>query len=145
MADQSDRYEVEYQRPPERTQFKKGESGNPRGRPKSAKNLKTDLVEELSERIVAREGERTVKISKQRAVIKTLLARTVKGDARAGATLLNLIFRVLDPAGDVAETAVPLSAEEREVLADVEARFLTASVTNRDPQIKDSEGEQSEQ
>ena len=143
MADQSDRYEVEYQRPPERTQFKKGESGNPRGRPKSAKNLKTDLEEELRERIVAREGERTVKISKQRAVIKTLLARTVKGDARAGATLLNLIFRVLDPAGDVAETAAPLSAEEREVLSDVEARFLSATVANRVPQIKDSDGEQS--
>jgi Family of unknown function (DUF5681) len=135
--------EVGYGKPPKETQFKKGESGNPKGRPKSAKNLKTDLVEELSERIVAREGERTVKISKQRAVIKTLLARTVKGDARAGATLLNLIFRVLDPAGDVAETAAPLSAEEREVLADVEARFLTASVTNRDPQIKDPDGEQS--
>ncbi len=135
--------EVGYGKPPKETQFKKGESGNPKGRPKSAKNLKTDLVEELSERIVAREGERTVKISKQRAVIKTLLARTVKGDARAGATLLNLIFRVLDPAGDVAETAAPLNAEEREVLADIEARFLSATVTNRESPIKDPDGEQS--
>ena len=142
MTDENDD-EVGYGKPPKETQFKKGESGNPKGRPKSAKNLKTDLEEELSERIVAREGERTVKISKQRAVIKTLLARTVKGDARAGATLLNLIFRVLDPAGDVAESAAPLSAEEREVLSDVEARFLSATVTNREPPIKDPDGEQS--
>ena len=142
MTDENDD-EVGYGKPPKETQFKKGESGNPKGRPKSAKNLKTDLEEELSKRIVAREGERTVKISKQRAVIKTLLARTVKGDARAGATLLNLIFRVLDPAGDVAETAAPLSAEEREVLSDVEARLLSATVTNREPPIKDPDGEQS--
>jgi hypothetical protein len=142
MADQSDRYEVGYGRPPERTQFKKGQSGHPRGRPKGTKNLKTDLMEELSEKIVAREGDRTVRISKQRAVVKSLVAKTVKGDSRAGTTLLSLMLRLLDPAGEVAETAAPLSPEEREVLAAIEARFLPAPLTNPDRKIKDS-GEKS--
>lgn len=142
MANQIDRYEVGYGRPPERTRFKKGQSGHPGGRPKGNKNLKTDLIEELSEKIVAREGDRTVRISKQRAVVKSLIAKTVKGDSRAGATLLSLMLRVLDPASAVAETSAPLTSEEREVLAAIEARFLPAPIRNRDREIKDS-GEKS--
>ena len=44
-------YEVGYGKPPKHTRFQPGQSGNPRGRPKGTKNLKTDLEEELSERV----------------------------------------------------------------------------------------------
>ena len=40
------------------TRFRKGKSGNPQGRPKRTKNLKTDLIEELREQILVREGSR---------------------------------------------------------------------------------------
>jgi hypothetical protein len=36
---QSSEYEVGYGRPPQRTRFKSGESGNPRRRPRGSKNL----------------------------------------------------------------------------------------------------------
>ncbi len=42
-------YEVGYGKPPRHTRFQPGRSGNPRGRPKDTKNLKTDLIEELAE------------------------------------------------------------------------------------------------
>src|ERR1700730_13882463 len=64
---------VGYGKPPARTRFRKGQSGNPKGRRNGAKNLKTDLTEELQESVMVREGERSTKISKQRAIVKTLV------------------------------------------------------------------------
>ena len=43
------------------------------GRRKGRVNLKTDLRNELSERIHIREGERSLKVSKQRAMLKAMV------------------------------------------------------------------------
>jgi Family of unknown function (DUF5681) len=96
-------YAVGYGRPPHHTRFKPGRSGNPKGRSKGTKNLKTDLMEELSERICISEGGKSKRLSKQRALLKSLAAKAIKGDARAMNILLNLMVRVLE-----------ISAEERE-------------------------------
>ena len=42
-------YAVGYGKPPKHTRFKKGRSGNPRGRPRGAKNLSTLLFGALNE------------------------------------------------------------------------------------------------
>jgi hypothetical protein len=47
---------VGYRRPPRNRQFKPGQSGNPTGRPKGAKNFATALAEELDAPITATEN-----------------------------------------------------------------------------------------
>ena len=88
-------YKVGYRKPPKQTQFKKGKSGNPRGRPKGSLNLSTDLAAELSEQITLREGGRSRRVSKQRALIKSLLAKALQGDVRATTAVLALYARVI--------------------------------------------------
>jgi hypothetical protein len=89
-----DRYKVGYGRPPRAKQFKPGKSGNPKGRPKGSLNLVNDLAAELSEQIAVREGGQTRRISKQRALIKSLLAKGIQGEVRAAAAVLALYARV---------------------------------------------------
>lgn len=72
-----------------RTQFKKGQSGNPSGRPKGAKSFKSDLAAELQEKLVITEHTgRQKRITKQQALIKTLTAAAIKKDIRAVTALL---------------------------------------------------------
>ena len=116
-------YEVGYKKPPGRSRFRKGRSGNPKGRPKGTKNLKTDLMEELAEQMKVRENGQDRRVSKQRAMVKSLTAKAIKGDTRAASVILNMIIRLLE--GDApAEDEAPLTGEERAVLESLEARFL---------------------
>lgn len=76
---------VGYGKPPVETRFKEGQSGNPKGRPKGAKNVATLLdeeSEESEESVVIRENSRVRKISKRRA-IQVLLGETRALEARA--------------------------------------------------------------
>lgn len=115
-------YEVGYRKPPKHTRFKAGQSGNPRGRPKGTKNLKTDLMEELGEKIVIREGDQSRRVSKQRAVVKSLVARTLKGDTRAASLLTSMMMRLLDTGEGAPTVAEPLLDDEREILQAFESR-----------------------
>jgi uncharacterized protein DUF5681 len=111
----SNNYEVGWGKPPIGTRFRKGQSGNPKGRPRGTKNLKTDLMEELQETIVVREGDRTVRMSKQRAMIKTVMNKSLKGDARAIITLIRMMTRFAEPDGGPTEVDEALSLDESEL------------------------------
>jgi hypothetical protein len=105
---------VGYGKPPEATRFKPGQSGNPRGRPKGSRNLATDLAAELGEQITVREAGRPRRISKQRALIKSLMVKGLQGDVRATAAVLSLYARVIaEPPED--ETR-PLEEDELVIL-----------------------------
>ena len=121
-------YKVGYGKPPKATRFKKGKSGNPRGRPKGSLNLATDLTAELGEHITVREDGRPRKVSKQRALIKSLMAKALQGDVRATASLLALYARVITETPP--DDNQPIDADELQVLRRF-APHLLRSVSKR--------------
>ncbi len=132
-------YEVGYRKPPKQTRFQPGQSGNPRGRPKGTKNLKTDLMEELGEKIVIREGDQSRRVSKQRAVVKTLVARTLKGDARAATLLTSMMMRLLETGEGAPTVAEPLLDDEHAILQAFEERVRRGSNGRTDTEVGDDD------
>ena len=96
--------EIGYCKPPERTRFKKGQSGNPQGRPKGVLNMATVLELALRERVVINENGRRKKITKLEASAKQLSNKAASGDLKA----LQLISALLRSAEDRAVQA-PIS------------------------------------
>ena len=91
----ADEYDVGYKKPPKHTQFQKGHSGNPKGRPKGTKNFKTDLLEELSEQVLITEGGNETRVSKQRAILKRAAQKALSGDARSISMMIGWVIHVL--------------------------------------------------
>jgi hypothetical protein len=113
-------YVVGRGRPPRHTQFKMGQSGNPAGRPKGARNLRSEMLDELRSQVTAKEGGRQVKVSKGRLVIKSLIAKAAGGDMKAVALVLDLILKLDLPEQDGA-TVPDSQALEPEDAAIVDA------------------------
>jgi hypothetical protein len=111
-----------YRQPPKHTQFAQGKSGNPRGRPKGSRNLKSELRDELSERISITEGGVKRMVSKQRGLVKALYGRSIQGDMKAMAQFMKLIGAYLDDDAASPEAAV-ISAEDDLVLRQYEERI----------------------
>lgn len=107
---------VGYKNPPLHTRFKPGQSGNKNGRPKGRRNLKHDLQSEFSERISVREGDRTVRMTKQRAMVKSVVARAIKGDVRAQAKAFELLLRAFG-VDDEIQNEAKLGADDEAILA----------------------------
>jgi hypothetical protein len=122
---------VGYGKPPTKTRFKPGQSGNPNGRPKASVNLKTDLRSELSEKIHIREGERSLKVSKQRAMLKALVAKALKGDARAANVVLTLVEKLFEP--EAAQEEIPdLTSEDQAILERFLGRRMSSQSSSTD-------------
>lgn len=119
---------VGYKKPPKNTQFQPGQSGNPKGRPKGIKNLATDISEELSEKILVTEGGQQTQVSKQRAMIKSLLAKALKGETRAASVLLKLVIDIEQT--NSGNTAPENLSDEDQAILDAFAERILVNSTN---------------
>ena len=97
-------YEVGYKKPPVHTRFQKGQSGNPRGRPRGSKNLSTLLIEALDQLVVVTENGRRRKIAKRELGIAQLVNKFAMADPHATRILLGLLQ-------EIERRAPPASAE----------------------------------
>ncbi len=121
MSDDTREFEVGYGKPPKATQFKKGRSGNPKGRPKGAKGVNASLKRELEAKITVREGSREVRISKAEAIAKRVTASALKGDTKMLMALLKLdtdLFNTSDMDAQESVRAVEPDAVDYDILRD---------------------------
>ena len=91
-SDQSDdkpNSAVGYRRPPVNRQFKPGQSGNPRGRPKGSKNFPTMFAEAMSRPVTVRDKKGKIRtLSKQELMVEVMVNKAVAGDPKAFAAVV---------------------------------------------------------
>jgi hypothetical protein len=124
-ADRAARYPVGYGKPPLASRFKPGTSGNAKGRPKGAKNLKTLIREAMTASISIQEGEKTRRVTRLEGVVLRQLQSALKGSDRAALAVIKMAHQLRfleDSESDTAEPA--LSPEEERILNELIARSL---------------------
>jgi hypothetical protein len=116
-------YDVGYARPPEHSQFKKGQSGNPKGRPKGVLNLATLYNRALGEKVTITENGRRKTITKLEIALKQLINKAAQGDPRA----MHLTLSMASLVGVEAPSAhADLDANESVVMAGLLTRLKAA-------------------
>jgi hypothetical protein len=94
---------VGYGKPPRATQFKPGQSGNPKGRPKGRKSETTMLNELLFQKIKIREGGRERRITLFEGMLRRFAEDSLKGNIKAAAFLFNRFSLARPDGSDEAE------------------------------------------
>ncbi len=84
--------EVGYRKPPKHTRFKKGQSGNPKGRPKGAKNVAKMVHDTLFRKITVTENGTRRSITVLEAFLKRLVKGALEGDVRSADRVLKLLL-----------------------------------------------------
>ncbi len=109
--------------PPKHTQFRKGSSGNPKGRPKGSKNLSTLLTEAALDQVSATIGGKTRTISKLQATAMQLATKAASGDLAAINKLLDWVDEIETRAAAAKPSQFPLSEADMEVIRETYERM----------------------
>ena len=135
-------YEVGYGRPPPHTRFKPGQSGNPKGRARGARDVKTLLEEalrqEFLEKVTVVEGGKRRTMTKLQVIVKTNANKAAKGEGRPLRELLALAQRLgllegPPPTTEAVAAAAPFSAEDQAIVDRFLARERACEAANANP------------
>ncbi|MFZ0602976.1 MAG: DUF5681 domain-containing protein [Roseiarcus sp.] len=168
---ESSNYEVGYGRPPKASQFPAGQSGNPKGRPKGARNkrrgpheerLKEIVIEEAYRTIKVSEGKRQISIPMAKAVVRALAVNAARGQLRSQQAFTKLLTETERARKELTDRMFDLALdyklkweqvlERRKTLGitgpaplphpdDLHLNFLTSEVTILGPFMKQQKAE----
>lgn len=91
MSDDTKDYEVGYGKPPKHTRFKKGQSGNPKGRPKGAQNVGSMLEQIFFRKIPISDGGVRREVTMLEAILRQVVNGAAKGEIRHVDRVLKLL------------------------------------------------------
>src|SRR5215472_2941022 len=99
-------YKVGYRKPPTQTRFKKGQSGNPSGRPKRVSIIDPGMLLEGidNEEINVVENGKRKRMPKAEIEFRQLFTKALKGDLGAARHIFNMATEYLSPEVEAAAT-----------------------------------------
>lgn len=91
-----DHYNVGFAKPPKKTQFKKGRSGNPYGRPRKKPDLYLELTKVLHEIVTVTVDGQPERVTVQEALLLRLRDQALQGEIWAGKLVQKVVAAIPD-------------------------------------------------
>ena len=117
-------YEVGYGKPPKPTQFRKGQSGNPNGRPRKQPTVADAARKALNSKVRVRDGDKVRQITQLEAVFLKQLEKAMKGDPKAAELVLRIAQLVSDKTGQTFQDGADGTELTQETQEQIIADFL---------------------
>ena len=130
-------YDVGYCRPPKKSQFRPGQSGNPTGRRKASPTIGARLRELVHSKVTVTEQGRTRRISRLDVMLRQLGNDAMRGDKRAFKLLMEFFDRY-DVAVEGTVGSEEMASEDLQILSDYLGK---AGSSNSDADSGVTEGE----
>ena len=116
----ADDYKVGYRKPPPATRFKKGQSGNSKGRPKGSRNLDSIVASVLNKPVTITEHGRRRTVPAIEAVLLGLMGDALKADPKSRALVTNLALQAASQAPPDAPTN---TSKDQEIMSRLAQRL----------------------